>query len=412
MKNLRYQKKVIHSRKLLLTLLSYFFIVLLLPTIVGSIAYWKSVQLIGDEIQDTKTKMLSQVSHAIDTQLSEIQRLALQTATNYYILDLLSCKNPSDEDTVYKAVHAIREIATLKNANSFIEDIFVYSKNMDCIANANSLYKTDFFFDYSYTYKDIDYTEWISELSEQVNYNTYWPSQNVQVYRKTSHPIITYIQSIPIAERYSPYGCVVILINEDKILSLFEDIAKDGTALVVNSQNEVVTQTENRYSYYPQIEEMPLSQDMIKKNVNFEEIVSLYNTSSITDWKYLSIYSENTFMQKANYIRTFTIILVGLGLLLGMIAAYFLSKKVYSPIGSLFAMLLQNSKVHYESDDKENEMEFIHHAVSQTLKENRSLTLEIQKHSSLYEQNLPYLKNVLLLKLLNHLGKQQEEWYT
>ena len=92
-----------------------------------------------------------------------------------------------------------------------------------------------------------------------------------------------------------------------------------------------------------------------------------------------------------------------------MIAAYFLSKKVYSPIGSLFAMLLQNSKVHYESDDKENEMEFIHHAVSQTLKENRSLTLEIQKHSSLYEQNLPYLKNVLLLKLLNHLGKQQEE---
>ena len=133
------------SKKLLLTLLSYFLIVLLIPMIVGSIAYSRSVGFISHEVQSTKTQMLHQASRAIDTQLLELQRLALQTATNYYILDFLSSGSFSDEDTIFKATHVIREIATLKNANNFIEDIFVYSKNMDVVINANSVYHTDFF---------------------------------------------------------------------------------------------------------------------------------------------------------------------------------------------------------------------------------------------------------------------------
>ncbi len=397
------------SKKLLLTLLSYFLIVLLIPMIVGSIAYSRSVGFISHEVQSTKMQMLHQASRAIDTQLLELQRLALQTATNYYILDFLSSGSFSDEDTIFKATHVIREIATLKNANNFIEDIFVYSKNMDVVINANSVYHTDFFFSNSYTYQDMPYEGWLNRLSDQVNYNTYWAAERVQVDGIASHNIITYVQSIPIAERYSPYGCVVILINEDNLLSPFEEIAADGAAIILNSENRIVAEGKNGYAYYPKFSEIPLPEGMIYANLDSSAIVSLYNTSKVTDWKYLSVYSENEFMREANHIRTFIAIVVGVGLLLGMTAAYFLSRKVYSPIHSLFSMLSQS---HPGKDEKGNEMDFIHSAVSQTLDKNRDLTLKVERHLEQQKRNSPYLKNIFLLKLLRSKGEVKEEWYS
>ena len=204
-------------QKLLVTYISYFLIVLFIPMIIGGAAYFKAGSLIGEEVQNSRIAMLNQVSQSIDFRLEEIQRIALQVATNYTVLDFLAARDSGTASSIYKASRAINELATMKNANTFIEDVFVYSKYMDLIISANSMYSTLFFYDRFYSYTQMDYQQWKKIVIDSTHYNTYLPAANVVKENLQNKRLITYVQSIPITERNFPIGSVVILIDEEKI---------------------------------------------------------------------------------------------------------------------------------------------------------------------------------------------------
>jgi len=389
--------------KLLMTFLSYFLIVLLIPTIIGSAAYFMAGSIIGDEVQNSRIEMLNQVSHAIDFRLEETQRLALQVSTNYSILAFLAANNPANEVDIYKALRAINELATFKNANSFIEDIYVYSINNDSIINSNSMYNTKFFYDNFYSYTKANYEQWKNNIINGIHYNTYLPAADMIENNIQKKRIITYVQSIPITERNISIGSVVVLIAEDKVKALFEDLSLEGTIFVLNKNGDRITETENPFNYYPEASLMGDDQDILYTTVNKNKLVVMYSTSPVTGWKYVSILSRDSFMTKANYIRNMTVIVVSTGLILGLIVAYVLSKKVYSPIGFISNIL--TLRANGKRMGKLSEFDFIKQSIADTVAENGDLEDENRRNEDFREKCTPYLVSNLLFKLVMHKGE-------
>ena len=82
------------NRKVFLTLLLSYIIVLVIPISIGSIVYIRTGQMIAEDVSNSELTLLKQVRQTLDTGISRIRQMSWQISANSRIRQFLNVQKP------------------------------------------------------------------------------------------------------------------------------------------------------------------------------------------------------------------------------------------------------------------------------------------------------------------------------
>lgn len=391
---------IARPRSIFLKFLASNIIILLVAMLIGVTAYFKAGQIIEEEANRYNEAMLNQVSQAIDTQLRDMEQLAVQVAYDKTLMDISYVNEPDRPSYEQSMSQLLKNIFEYKSRSRFIHDLYIYLKNYDTIINPAGCFNPDFFYNNLYGYKNVEYSKWHDLLFNFNEGPQYMPLQTVQASKWTRN-LITYFYPLHRGTEGNT-GNLVILIDEQQIHKLLKniEIVNNGTLYVVDGQNRLITSTlpnQNLNDFFsvPDIPFLDLlngKSGLIYNRIDGKDVVVSYTMSNVNNWKYISIVPTHIFMDKAENIRNFTVMVIITSLLVGILLACLMAYSNYNPIKKLISDMKNKLGKFNNSYDK-NEYDLIKEVIDSTIDES-------MKIKDILEEQRPALKSNFLCRLI------------
>lgn len=369
-------KPKIQSRKVLVTFIISFLIILIIPIAIGSIAYFEAGRVIEKESSSSKIAMLRQACTTIDSRLLEIQRISSQVANSYWVDRFLTVESPLDVESRFQVSNIIKELQPYRSNSNFVREFYIYYMKSDMIITSNSLYNPELFYQYQYSYKDTPYEKWHEEMRKQ---NYYYQKISVVDMLVDSHPrsMVTCTQSIPPADVENPSAQLVFLIDESNFSDMLKGISGGGFAYILDRDNKLLARSGDSRFSLPDFNDFKESEGFLRTKIDGSDMVISYIISQDTKWKYVSVVPRSVFMEKADHIEKITLWIVGVCFLVGLSAIYFLAYKNYTPIKRMVETLSS-----WSGDSPArgtNELDFIRDSVINTFEKNKQLEQTVKE---------------------------------
>jgi len=240
----------------------------------------------------------------------------------------------------------------------------------------------------------MDISSW-EQLLSQFHVRTILPPLDASHYGRKFRTL-TYIKSLPEVDNV-PMATAIVPIKEDTILKILSAIAADnqiGVYVFSNdklitgiNQNEIISKTTSEKLSMNVFNE---SQELKIQNKKYYAF--LCSSDSIS-WSYVAVIPSHIVHAQANYIAKASILLILLLICIGLLLAYTNFKNTYKYVENI----MQTIKTILDSNDEiakaDNEYKAIENAIMELFNKE-------QKLKQTFENNLPLLKNIYLLKIL------------
>ncbi len=374
------------SRLLLKYALSYILIFLVPLTCVTIFIYQNAVVSLRSEIEQSNVNQLNQVKTTLDGHMSGL-------------LEIASKISYDERLTPYMVSHplhsreAIAALAGYKANSSMLEELFLYYHHDNQIYSYNGMTNVNVVFDRLYQYENWKREDVVAALDES-KMTVVRPAENVTVHSR-KEPMLTVLVPIKINAPY-PYGTVMYIMKESRLTGVMSSILNGftGNSYIFSGSGEVLTASSNGKSL-PSADLTALTElepgihNMMLDGV-MHSVVSV--KSKVNGWSYVTAMPSYQFFERVGRIQTIILLVFGITVIVGLIAAMLLAKRQYHPIQDLmeFARIQGGGK---EMTKAPNEWDWI----KQT----------IHEYNARIDMQEPYVRNQCLLLLLKH-GKPDD----
>lgn len=117
-----------NKRSVIVTWLTSYISVLLVPIIISGILYAASWHVVESEVNRANNNALKQMELAIDNSLGGIERLSLEISLNKQVNAFINTSQPLTDNDYYDLVTISNDLRVYQTANEFIEQIYLYYK--------------------------------------------------------------------------------------------------------------------------------------------------------------------------------------------------------------------------------------------------------------------------------------------
>ncbi|MGE5549733.1 MAG: AraC family transcriptional regulator [Bacteroidota bacterium] len=329
--------------------------ILIIPLILGGICYFKAFGVVAEESAKYNRAMLGQARQAIDTQIEALKQLSVDIARDPLVQALMYETNPREPKLIYQMVSVTQKISNDEGLNPFLDSIYIYFKKSRMILTHSGKYTPEFFYESQTHYADLSYAQWLRTLDEYHD-RDFLPVGKIMDNNGASHNVITYICSLPLDARQSRLAALVALINEEKINNLLADIEtlNRGVLYVLDQNNRVLIALGDRsFRLADPGRDLAGGKDTFYRRLDGRNVAVSFVESDYSGWKYVAIVPTEVFMSKVNYIRTLTIGIFVLSLIMGLLMAYLLAIRNYRPLKSMVDHL--STELSIEIPEQNNE---------------------------------------------------------
>lgn len=401
-------KKFYKNRSVVIKWLISYLLVLIIPVIITSVTYVKTVDIVENEINKSNGILLKRIQHQIDGSLDEIARLSSQVIYNYNINEIFLAKNSIDEIDSYDVYKAIRDLKVYNmslDQQSLVKDFFVYYHKINFVVSPYSRNDSGFFY---YTYfkdSNISYDEWLQLISGK--HNGEFIAYGLDSSGKNVNNQLAYVQSFPLVNEPDKYANLVIMLDMSKVLENTKDIKDINNGNVqFMIKNNLIISSDCTITMVKDSDLYNFSSDhgtIVSSKPGGEKSVVSYIKSQKMDWKYLIITPEKVFWEKVQYIRKLTVISVFLLLAIGGVVVYTAMKKNYSPLTRLIKVL---EKYEGKTYDKTNdEFHFINQVFDKVKLEKENADRVIRKQNDVIQKS--FISRILKGREIGHITLEE-----
>lgn len=375
-----------------------YIIVLIIPVLLISYqVYGKFVNILTNEVTNSTKDMLYQIRDVVDVRLQEMVDITSLVSMNSKISPLIS-RSIFKNDNAYPDVYdCIKELRNYKNANGFIDHIFLTFKNNDIVVSDLSKDSFDSVFGSSYIFRGVSSKQLYDKLS-RLQGNSIMPSAVVEKNGYTMN-IITYMQPLPINSS-THTASLLITMKESMFRTLIRNVLNDynGSVYILDSGRNIISSTDLGNTIMEESEVKDFIKSVNGNKVNsYSEVkkgcIMSYVMSSLTGWSYVAVIPSAQILEKVNYVTKRSIQIFCISLFIGLLLAYSFSRGNYVNIRKITDIIL--SYKHNGSESKyKNEWELINEAIYNYINENKSLQQKLT-------DQMPVLRNNFYMCLLN-----------
>ncbi len=331
--------------------------------------------------------MLEQVRQVMDNHLLEIDQMTVQIATHPKLQTLWNIKEAEQYIQYNDAVLALRNI---RSGTGFIDEFYIHMRDTDTIISPTMKTDAKTFYTDLYPYQNKDLAQVRSELLSGYHFKTFWPATSIKMGSVTN--VIASAVSLPLGENENVWGTLVMLIEEQQIFDLLKQIewVNSGDMFILDSTGQVITSTNRVYKLPDGLREQIAGSNGYKSYDAKEERVMLSYTTGNSGWKYVSLVPEAVVLERVNEIKGWALVMLGLVIFAGTVAAYWMANRSYSPIRDMVFTLMSGKN---SGNPVLNEYEFIKTSIAETIAEGKELKEKLVGH-------IPVVRAYFLTRLL------------
>lgn len=360
--------------------------------LISAVVYKEASRIIQNEMMVSNEEALNQTKQSIDKGLNDIQKFILYASFNKSFRPIIYEKNVNNLYNNYDFFVTISDLDNLYMINGIADSYYVYLKNSDRILSSSSFKQPSVFFGNLLQkllspYNNLSYEQWYKMLN-QTHKGDYIALPGKESTNLDKRRTVLYMKSMPTNMGDIAEATIVFSLNNNLFTDYMQDSAPTniGWRLVIDESGQVI------FSNLPSEEPLSIKYDMLKNDtglmhyrIDGKDVMLSYTTSSVEDWKYVSIIPTSVFGEKIEYVKKLIIISIVLSLFLGGLIAYFFSRRNYGPINDLIQLI--NSKNRVSQIKGYNEYRFLKDIVSNTLDENEKKNLRLKQQNIVLQSN-------------------------
>lgn len=355
-------------------LMSYF-LILLIPIVVGAYAYYQTVNVVRDDAAELNLAVLEQSEDALNRLLTEIRDIVSLLSLDSDVLNLMITADRTwSANTVYKFSLLQKNELNMLSTNLFFSNLFIYLQKSEVIISRDQI---DRLHTHPMQIDEVPFGQWLEKVIASKQMNQYLRLENVTNGRMRGN-YLAYVNSLPAGNNSNIDGAVIILIDEKSIVPLFSRllVAKGSYAYITNQDKEIIISAPSHIEHI---------------DSNSKDMFITSTKSKKNGWTYVTGLPADVVFAKADYIKqinwTIALIASAVGCLIALLFAYRNSK----PLSELLESVKEFANG--DTDRKSNEMDLLTTTVHQIISNNRSLNVTMN-------QQLPLLQSACLERLL------------
>lgn len=397
------------QKRILIQFFTVFCLLIIVPVVItNNIIYFNSSKVIESEIKQYNDQIMENMIGYIDNKLWKIFNNVATVSDAGCFKTVYEREKSGNQAVLDKYdITGIREqLKQLKKSNPMIEEACIYFKSDDAVISNDGYYEIDTYFSEKKCFDNISSSQWKKLLQEK---HTFEILNSQTIHEKTQSSDIT-SRSITllstISGRSGPEAAFLVFINQNSINNIIAEYSgiKKNDYYVTDSTGKPVAQyANNKLLQSKDISRMALdaagSREMIfHKTINNGKISVTCSVSPLTGWVYITAAPLKEIYRQSLFIRNTTIIICAACILLGLLIAIPLSKRMYRPISNIVDYISRadsagnDSEVQYTTDTNEYKLIISH--LDKILEDNKSLKNTLVK-------DIPFLSDNLFYRILH-----------
>lgn len=374
-------------------LLSYLSI-LLIPLIISGIISVLSVRVLTREATVVVDNMLRQTQREVDGKVRSMQEAARQISLNADAINVMSAGatlSPAHDFSNYRLRQAI---ANLLDAQTTIDNIYVYHRASDRVLNRTSRMSTSLLYNLYFSTGYMTYEELMEKMQRE--YFFHFHILNRRERNDNTTGVIAFFRFLPSHRLTTPQGTLIVTIpvavfqdtldnlrwNDNYQLLVFDD---RGQLLISNGPGHLPSYKGGWYYFVGENEQFARVY-----GGNRYEISTLI--SEETGWRYVVVMPSEVFHEITTGIRTIALYGFLICGIVGAIIAYFFAKRHYDPLDKM-VQALTHKRTLTTSTKSENEYSFMIKAINQNIEEIQLTFDKLERQDR--EQRNQVIRNIL-----------------
>ncbi|MDQ1912671.1 helix-turn-helix domain-containing protein [Paenibacillus sp. GD4] len=357
------------SPSYLLKLMLFSILIGTIPVIVlGAFAYYNSTRTVQEKVNEGNKQLLQQTQMRVEQTLRTIDTSATQLLQSPVVTGAFD-KDITNHD--YEMVHELyKGISQIQTYELGIKDIFLFSLSKHWIVTSNGVNE----------YSSPDFRPQLETFS-RMGGGSFWTSGPDDP--TNSFQSIYFVKKYPF-NAVNPKGIICVMLSSDvmKDLITFQN-GKVGSAFIMDPSFHVIGHHDRNQlgtslsgqSYLKPLIESKEAFGQYAAELDGETVTVTYRKSSYNGWSYVSVASNEEVNGQNQIIGWMTLLVCVVILLVTLILAWFGSKKMYSPIQSIYTALTSiPSSQDEEKPKSEEELQVIGERVDYLIR-NQSLIM-------------------------------------
>lgn len=370
--------------------LSYVAVIVVLLLIVGGIVYKGFFATLSAEVRDHTIANLTGIKDAMDTKISEMNRMALQVSSDPLLTPFMV------EENGYALNRTVTELKTYKSTNMFIRDMIIYypTQHPDRLYASSGVYNASDFFEYVYKFERWTKRD-LEGLLPELEAPRMRPLETVMANGVNPMHLSVYIHPISI-NRENRYGILMFLIEEPSVRSIAQTALQDydGFMYILDERDRQVfrlasggpDEAENVIRGRILGSKEPETIDTLAVGGRKYSVIRLQ--SAYNHWSYVTVMPTDQVMGKVERSRLLFLYTIAAVFLLGLLMAFAFSLSNYRPLHRLITKLKTQYAIH-ESAKSTDEYELIYRTVGEMNREKEGLLHRLNSQgAALKEQHL------------------------
>ncbi|WP_100407904.1 helix-turn-helix domain-containing protein [Bacillus solitudinis] len=309
------------TRLVLFLTIAVFFIILG----VSITSYHTSKSVLQEQVSEPQQQMLQISMDFIDDYINESDNIAIKIALNSNVYQFLT----SDVQNSYNNITAIYQLlSTLINNSPYIKSIYIYDLQHDSFVSMPQGYSSS-----KTTFID---SEWIDVADEFGDEMMLIKKRVIPEGAKYRGSEITLFRKIMIQGEFK--GIVAMNLVHEELFSPI-DSSKisnlNSMRFILDQNNEFLYSTSNRY-FEPESIERAIA-ELNEKNLGDityqdKKLLASQVLSPLTGWKYVSIVSQESLLEKSKRVGNVVFFVSVLALLIGGMTIFYINMVAFRPI--------------------------------------------------------------------------------
>ncbi|MFC4302345.1 helix-turn-helix domain-containing protein [Cohnella boryungensis] len=369
-------------------LLSYFF-VLLIPLTVGFYAYNQTVQVVREDAAQLNLTVLEQSEEALNRLLSEIRDTVALLSLDSEVLNLMITAEPSwSAESLYRFAQLQRNELSLLSTNQFFSGLFVYFRQSDAVISRNEIERMA---TSTLSVGGAPFRQWLDGVISDGRTNQFLRLEDVRSGRSPGN-YLAYVSALPEGNKKHVDGAIIILIDEQTIVSLFKRLVVDEGAFahILNDRQEVIVSTAKGASAEAIAE---ITQNGSRPVIDGTEMFLTTKRSPASGWTYQVGLPADAVFSKAEYIKRINWMFAAIVLVVGCLFALLLAYRNSKPIADLVGAIKEFAGGDHSADRRGSEMDLLKSTFYKMMSDNKLMNVRMG-------QQLPMLQSACFERLL------------
>lgn len=370
--------------------LTQIFLCFLIPIMVMLIStflvYNNYKNLTEDQIKNNSLTNLSAAAGMVNTNLNEFQNTTLLLSTDNELYNIFYSNDVLDSSNTVGIQSATNTLTKFKATNDLIDSCYILHKSSNEVIATDGTYSAENYYTRASIYKNYNRDFWMNLNLDTIYYKILNPStietiSSQEYERRNVIPLVT--SNI---DSFKSKNLLVINISESELTSILKKykFMPNINLSIINKTGIQFASTDNTIPKKC-TKDKDFLYNLTKRNNNFfmctvngnkyMTISFTPNTASFNNFIFVAFIPYKDFYLNLINIRRLAYIIIFFGVCISISSAYFMSKKIYSPIDNLVRMLKKNN--HDNLITNESEIDYLNNEIEYILKNEDNLKNDI-----------------------------------